>query len=55
MTDITKCHGGDSPLCSTCWRKLAPEHEYMQSWFRDVPLYDGGKCEEYWRANVSDA
>jgi len=53
MTDITKCQGGDSRLCATCWRNLAPAGK-RQSWFREVPIYDGGKCEEYWKAGGAD-
>lgn len=48
MSDVTKCEGGDSPLCADCWRKLAPTGQW-QAWMA-VPLYDGGKCEEYWKA-----
>lgn len=50
MADITKCKGGDSQLCDSCWRFLAPVNKYKQS-FMEVPLYDGGKCEEYWSIN----
>jgi hypothetical protein len=53
MSEITKCQGGNAQLCQDCWRRLAPEGE-RQEFFPKVPLYDGGKCEEYWKAGGAD-
>lgn len=47
MADITKCVGGEAELCKTCWRRLSPDNMNSQSWM-PIPLYDNGKCEEYW-------
>lgn len=44
---VIKCKGGDSDLCDTCYRRTALEKQ-NQPWFPKVPLYDNGKCEEYW-------
>jgi hypothetical protein len=48
MDKIVKCVGGESRLCDDCWRRIAPGQD-GQTWM-PIPLYDNGKCEEYWKA-----
>jgi hypothetical protein len=48
MTPDWNCQGGDSRLCATCRR-----HAPTRADAKPAPLYDGGKCEEYWK--VPDA
>lgn len=47
---VTKCVGGFAELCNTCWRRVAPiKNKFFQTYFDPIPLYDGEKCEEYWK------
>ena len=41
MTDISKCGGGDNPLCDKCWRFLAPASTYQ--YFLNGKI-ENGKC-----------
>ena len=48
MSDITKCTGTNCPLRFDCWRFLATTNEFRQTFFREVPIDENGKCEYYW-------
>jgi len=47
MPDITKCEGTDCPLKENCYRFIATDSEYRQSYFETPPIKDG-KCDEFW-------
>jgi hypothetical protein len=52
MSDISKCTGATMgvicPQRKSCWRFLAPESPWRQSWI-GAPFVDSG-CREYWEA-----
>ena len=53
MADITKCKGGNCTMKYTCYRFLAEDNEYRQSYFMKVPskgLDENNQtiCDEYW-------
>jgi hypothetical protein len=61
MPDITKCSNDTCGLRMKCWRFLAPDSEYRQSYARFETYYnlieneDSAKiylvCDEYWEVN----
>lgn len=41
MADITMCKGEGCPNKDKCYRHLAPQNEYRQSWFVTSPIQEG--------------
>ncbi len=52
MSDITKCEGYGLAKCETCYRRIAPEHDY-QSYFTESPVEDED-CEYYWETEKEE-
>ena len=44
MIDITKCKGTDCPLKEHCYRYMATDNPFYQTYYFDVPFEDG-ECE----------
>lgn len=52
MADITMCKGVNCPKeqKQTCFRFLAPENEYRQSYFIESPINTHTNiCQQYWK------
>ena len=48
MADICMCKGDDFPLKKTCYRVLAPQNEFRQSWFTEIPYnHEEKSCDFY--------
>jgi len=55
VADITKCDGviyldgkdADCPRKEQCYRHMAPENPYRQSYFMLAPIQADGTCQEY--------
>ena len=47
MADITMCEGINCEQRETCYRYIAKESPYRQSYFIDSPMKDG-ECEMFW-------
>jgi len=45
--DIAMCEGKSCPLKDNCYRHLAIENEFRQSYFAEPPFKDG-ECEYFW-------
>ena len=53
--DYTRCDGKHventlHPSCANCLRKLAPGHEYRQSFFMKPPMDENGSCKYFIKA-----
>lgn len=51
MPNIWKCNGEGCPLKQTCWRFLAVDSEFRQSYFVTQPIKNG-KCDQYWKVEL---
>lgn len=47
--DGTKCSGKNCPLSNTCYRFLAEDNKFRQSYFVEPPYNkELNECEHYW-------
>lgn len=53
--DYSRCSGGYvekvmHTSCTSCLRRLAPGHEYRQSFFMTAPVEESGYCKYFIKA-----